>query len=508
MVFKKGFDTDKYVEEQTKYIQERVAKFDKKLYIEFGGKLLFDFHAARVLPGYDPNAKIKVLQALGENVEIIFCVNAGDIQNSRIVGSLGITYADFTLKMIDDLRSYKLNVSTVVISMFSGQSAALQMKQFLENKGLKVYTTGIISGYPNNIELIASKEGYGAEPFIETSKPIVIVTGAGPNSGKMSTCLKMVYQDKGRDIDSGYAKFETFPIWNLPLDHPINVAYEASTADLKDLNLIDPHHLGAYDKVAVNYNRDVENFVIIQKILKSIISKDNFMNAYHSPTDMGVNMARTGITDDEACQEAAKQEVIRRYFRHNQEYILGQERLETVEVEEKLMHKVGLKIIDRSVVSPARKAAEEAKEKNKGNKGVYCGAAVELTDGRIVSGKNSPLLHAESATILNAIKVLANIPDEIKLIPENIIQRIKDFKFNAYSEDAENLDVEQALTALAVSTGTNPTAKLALEQLPKLKNTEMHITHIPKKGDESPIRKLGINLTTDGKIGGGKLYLE
>ncbi|MBU0460426.1 MAG: DUF1846 domain-containing protein [Nanoarchaeota archaeon] len=508
MVFKVGFDTEKYVEEQTKYILERAAKFGNKLYLEFGGKLILDYHAARVLPGYDPNAKIRILQALGENLEIIICVSAEDLQKGRIVGSLGINYGDFALKMIDDLRGYGLHVSTVVINMFSGETAALQLKDFLVGKGVKVYTTGMIAGYPLNIEKIASASGYGEEPFIETTKPIVVVTASGPGSGKMSTCLRMVYQDKQKGIETGYAKFETFPIWNLPLDHPINTAYEAATADIKDFNLIDPHHLKAYEKVAVNYNRDVENFVIIQKMIKAIISNDNFMLNYHSPTDMGVNMAKVGIIDDAICQEAAKEEVIRRYFRYSYEYILGLEKKDTVEAAEMLLEKLDLKVTDRSVVLPARKAAEEAQENGKGHKEVYCGAAIELGSGEIITGKNSPLLHAESSVILNSIKVLAGIPDAIYLLSEEIIKQIKDFKSNAYGENTGSLDVEETLIALAISAATNPTAKLALDHLSTLKNVEMHTTHVLKKGDESPIRKLGINLTTDGKISGKKLYLS
>jgi uncharacterized protein (UPF0371 family) len=505
MVFKIGFDTEKYVEEQTKFILERSAKFDKKLYLEFGGKLILDYHAARVLPGYDPNTKIRILQSLGENVEIVICVSAQDLQKGRIVGSLGINYGDFALKMIDTLRNYGLHVSTIVINMFSGETAALQLKEFLTNKGIKVYTTGIIEGYPTNIDLISSDKGYGELPFIETTKPIVIVTGSGPGSGKMSTCLRMVYQDKQKGIDAGYAKFETFPIWNLPLDHPINTAYEAATADIKDFNLIDPHHLKAYDKIAVNYNRDVENFVIIQKMIKAIISNDNFMTNYHSPTDMGVNMAKVGITDDAVCQKAAKEEIIRRFFRYNCEYILGVEKKDTVEITERYLEKVNMKITDRRVVLPARRAAEDAKNWGKGHKSIFCGAAIELSNGQIVTGKNSPLLHAESSALLNAIKVLANIPDEIKLISENIIDQIKNLKKIAYGEEAGSLDLEETLTALAISTTINPTAKTAIEQLPKLKNTEMHTTHIPKKGDESPLRKLGVNLTSDGKLSGEKL---
>jgi uncharacterized protein (UPF0371 family) len=506
IVFEIGFDTDKYVEEQTKYILERAAKFDQKLYLEFGGKLLFDYHAARVLPGYEPSTKIKILQALGNNVEIVICVSAKDIQKGRIVGSLGINYGDFALKLIDDLRGYGLTVSTVVINLFSGESSAEQLKGFLVSKGIKVYTTGVIEDYPKNLEMVTSEKGFGTQPFIETTKPIVVVTGSGPGSGKMSTCLRMVYQDKQKGLDAGYAKFETFPIWNLPLDHPINIAYESATADIKDFNLIDPYHLKAYDKIAVNYNRDVENFVIIQKMIKSLISEDNYMSSYNSPTDMGVNRANTGIINDCVCQEAAKEEIIRRFFRYNSEYIIGLENKDTVEVTERLLEKTNKKITDRKVVLPARKAAEEAHQKCKGHNGVFCGAAIELSNRAIVIGKNSPLLHAESSVILNAVKVLAGIPDSILLLSEEVINQIKMFKTNAYCEGSGNLDIEETLIALAISAITNPTAKLALDQLPKLKNMEMHSTHLLKRGDESPIRKLGINLTTDGKLTGTQLY--
>lgn len=511
MVFKIGFDTEKYVEEQTKYILERAKKFDKKLYLEFGGKLLFDYHAARVLPGYLPDTKIRILQALGKNMEIVVCISTKDIQERKKVGSLGITYGDFILMLIDNLRNYELDVSTVVINFFSNEKSALKLKQFLVKKGLKVYTTGIIEGYPHNVKVIASEKGYGTEPFIETIKPIVIVTGAGPNSGKMSTCLRMIYQDTKKGLDSGYAKFETFPIWNLPLEHPVNVAYEAATADLRDYNLVDPHHLKAYHQESINYNRDVENFVIIQNILKAIISPDNFMNNYHSPTDMGVNRAKVGIIDDEICRQAAKEEILRRLFWYRGEALLGEGNPETVGVMEKILKKMGLKETDRKVVGPARKAALEAEEKKKGHKGTFCGAAIELNgefEGVIITGKNSSLLHAESAAILNVLKVLAHIPDQILLISEEILEQIRNFKMKAYGEKAESLDVEQTLIALAISATTNPTAKLALEQLPKLRNTEMHATHLPKKGDEAPLRKLGIHLTSDGRISGKKLYLD
>jgi uncharacterized protein (UPF0371 family) len=506
MNFRVGFDTNKYVEEQAKYILERVGKFDQKLYLEFGGKLLFDYHAARVLPGYDPHTKIRILQKLKDSVEIVVCISSQDIQSGKQTGTLGISYGDFILRLIDDLRGYNLKVSNVVITMFNGESAAIKMKHFLESRNVRVYTTKIIEGYPTNIEKITGEEGYGSFPNIETTKPVVVVTGAGPCSGKMSTCLALVYKDKQKGIDAGYAKFETFPIWNLPLDHPVNFAYESATADLKDFNLIDPHHLKAHNKVAVNYNRDVENFVIIQRILKSIISPDNFMNNYHSPTDMGVNMAKCGIVDDEVCSRAANQEIIRRYFLYYQDYLQGTEKWETVCVAEKLIEKLNLKKEHRVTVVHARDTAKSAKFNGKGYKDTYCGAALELCDGTIITGKNSPLLYAEAAALLNAIKFVAGIPDQIELISAEVLGQIKDFKTNHYNEDAESLDVASTLIALAISAATNPTAKLALQQLSKLKNSEIHTTHLPNRGDEDSLRKLGINLTTDGLVSSNKLY--
>ncbi len=504
----KGFDTELYINEQTKKIGERASKFDKKLYIEFGGKLLFDFHASRVLPGYDSNAKIQILQNLKQDMEMVFCVSARDIQKGRIAGTFGITYKDFTLKTIDDIRSYGIDVSSVVINLFSGESSALQLKQYLEDKGIKVYTREPIPDYPNNIKQIASEKGYGAKPIMETKKPIVIVTGAGPGSGKMSTCLAMVYQDSEQGVDSGYAKFETFPIWNLPLNHPVNLAYEAAAADIGDYNLTDPYHLDAYGEEAVNYNRDVENFVIIQKILQAIISKDNFMGGYKSPTDMGVNMAKAGIIDDEVCLEAAKQEIIRRYYRYNLELIKGLEKKSTVDLVSKLMEKLELNLDYRKVVSPAQKAAQKAEKNGKGHKGIFCGSAIQLPDGVIITGKNSSLLHSESAVLLNATKHLAGIPDDAHLISRDVINAIKSMKHKLFKHSAENLSVDELLVALAISAHSSNKAKTALKQIPNLNGMDMHSTHIPDKEDEEPLRKLGIYLTTDGIQPVSRLYFR
>ena len=503
-----GFNTEKYIEEQTREINERVEKFDKKLYLEFGGKLLFDFHAVRVLPGYEPNAKMEILNKLKKNMEIVFCISAKDIQEGKIASSFGINYKDFTLKCIDDLRSRGFDVSTIVINLYSGEYAAKQFGKHMKSNGFRVHFRKLIEGYPSNVKTIASEKGYGAKPYFETKKPIVIVTGAGPSSGKMSTCLAMVYQDTQNNQDSGYAKFETFPIWNLPLKHPVNIAYEAATANIGDYNLIDPWHLKAYGKKAVNYNRDVENFKIIHKILKMIISKDNYMNNYKSPTDMGVNMAKTGIIDEKICAEAAKEEIVRRYFRYKSDFIKGIEKEETIEIMKKLMEEIKVDEKCRKVVIPARNAAKEAEERKRGSEGIFCGSAIELTNGKIITGKNSPLFHSESAMVLNAVKVLAGIPDNKHLISKEVIEEIKNMKKSILSEKSANLSLEETLIALSISAEKSKEAKLALEQLKKLKGTEMHSTFMLDRRDEGPLRKLGINVTSDGVVPVTKLYLE
>ncbi|MFH2106340.1 MAG: DUF1846 domain-containing protein [Candidatus Micrarchaeota archaeon] len=503
-----GFDTKKYVEEQARFIIERAAKFDKKLYLEFGGKLLFDFHAMRVLPGYEPNAKMEILLKLKKQLEIVFCVSAKDIQEGRIAGTFGITYRDFTLKCIDDLKGLGLEVSTVVINLFSGEPSAKQLGDHLKSKGFKVYFRKMISGYPNDTEKIASEEGFGAKPYFETEKPIVIVTGAGPGSGKMATCLAMVYQDTIRGKDSGYAKFETFPIWNLSLKHPVNVAYEAATANISDYNMVDPYHLKAYGKESINYNRDVENFAIIQKILQAIISKDNHMHTYKSPTDMGVNMAKLGIVNEALCAEASKQEIVCRYFKYKADFIRGIEKKNTLDLMEKIMAEVNLGETYRKPVLFARESAKEAEAKGKGHDSVFCGSAIQLADGRVVSGKNSPLFHSESAMLLNALKVLGDIPDEAPLISKEVIDEIKNMKKTMLSEKSANLSLEETLMALAISAAKDKVAKHALEQLKKLKGTEMHSTCMLDRRDEGPLRKLGVNTTTDGLVPITKLYLD
>jgi len=494
MPLKIGFDNDKYLAEQTAAIQERAARFGNKLYLEFGGKLLFDYHAARVLPGFDPNVKMRLLQNVKDKADILLCIHAGDIERRKIRGDFGITYDVDALKLIDDLRDWKIEISAVVITRFDGQAAARVFKNRLENRGIKVYTHRATRGYPTDVETIVSDEGYGANEYIETTHPLVIVTGPGPGSGKLATCLSQLYHEHRRGVKSGYAKFETFPIWNLPLDHPVNVAYEAATADIRDFNMIDPFHLQAYGKLAVNYNRDVEVFPVLRRILQRISEGGP---VYASPTDMGVNRAGLGIIDDAAVQEAARQEIIRRFFRYSCEYAMGGVDRETVQIVELLMERLGIGPKDRCVVEPARQAAHEGRAKNKGNNGIFCGAAIELRDGHIVAGKNSPLMHAASSLVLNAIKILAGLPDRIHLIAPSVISSVGTMKTEILGARTVNLDLEETLIALSISAPTNPAAQAAMEQLKQLQGCEVHMTHMPTPGDEAGLRRLGVNLTSE-----------
>lgn len=490
-MLEKGFDTEKYLEVQSKEILERVKKF-KKLYLEFGGKICYDFHAARVLPGYDPNTKIRMLQMIKEDSEILFCVSSKDIESGKIRGDFAITYESATLKSINDLREFGLDVSAVVITRFFNEEKTLKFKSYLENLGIKVYVQKEIEGYPNNVDKIVSKEGYGANPYIETHKPIVVVTGAGPGSGKMSVCLSQLYQDSLNNQDSGFAKFETFPVWDLPLKHPINLAYEAATADIGDLNLVDPFHLQAYNTIAINYNRDIENFPILRNILIKIGGY-----VYNSPTEMGVGKTKAGMVNDEIVGEASKQEIIRRYFRYRKEAILGLIKKSVVEKTESLMQELNIDETYRRTVVPARQAAILAeKQINKGNKGFYCGSAIEIND-KIITGKNSELLHSESACIINALKFVSNIPDEIDLLSKSVIQGIRELKRKIANHESPSLDVSEILIALAISASTNPSAAKCLENISVLRGCEMHATHLSTKGDENGLRELGINVTTD-----------
>jgi len=499
-----AFDNEKYLKEQTASILDRVEKSGNKLYLEFGGKLFYDYHAARVLPGYDPNVKVRLLRKLGDRAGIILCIYAGDIERKKIRADFGITYDADAMRLIDNLRGWGLDVLGVIITRFENQPSAIQFKNKLERRGVKVYTHSYTKGYPTDVDTIVSDEGYGANSYIETEKPLVIVTGPGPGSGKLATCLSQLYHDYKRGVKSGYAKFETFPIWNIPLRHPLNIAYEAATADIRDFNLIDPFHLEAYDLKAVNYNRDVEAFPVLKRILEKITGGESF---YKSPTDMGVNRCGFAITNDEVTQEAAKQEVIRRYFRYRCEYAVGLTDRETVQRVELFIKDFQLEPEYRNVVKPARDAASEAQEKDKGNEGIYCGAAIELEDGTIITGNNSPLMHAASSLVIHAIKHLAEIPKKIKLLPKNITDSVRSLKTEILGEKSVSLDLNETLIALGISATTNPAAQLAVEKLKDLMGCEVHMTHIPTPGDEAGLRRIGVNLTSDPNFSTKNLFI-
>ncbi|WP_346888366.1 DUF1846 domain-containing protein [Clostridium sp. UBA1056] len=487
-----GFDHEKYLEEQSKYILERVNNYDK-LYLEFGGKLLFDMHAKRVLPGFDENAKIKLLHKLREKAEIIICVYAGDIERNKIRGDFGITYDMDVLRLIDDLRGYDLEVNSVVITRYSGQPATNIFINKLERRGIKVYKHEAIKGYPTEVDTIVSDEGYGKNPYIETTKPIVVVTAPGPGSGKLATCLNQLYHENKRGNAVGYSKFETFPVWNVPLKHPLNIAYEAATVDLKDVNMIDSFHFDAYNEVAVNYNRDVEMFPVIKRIIEKITGKES---VYKSPTDMGVNRVGFGITDDEVVKEASIQEIIRRYFKTSVEYKKGYVDAEVFQRIKIIMESLNLKPEDRKVVIPAREYS--SKLKLDADKNDACPVvALELENGTILTGRSSELMDASSAAILNAVKHLANISDDIHLISPVVLEPIKSLKTNALGSNNTSLNSEEILIALSICAATNPMAQVALEKLTKLKGCQAHSTTILSTGDEQIFRKLGIDVTCD-----------
>jgi uncharacterized protein (UPF0371 family) len=504
-LIKNSFDNEKYLNEQTKEILKRVSESGDKLYLEFGGKLLFDYHASRVLPGFDPNVKIRLIQKLKDKADVILCIYAGDIERRKVRADFGITYDADALKLIDDLKDWGINILAVVITRFNNQPCAQIFKNKLERRGVKVYTHKFTKGYPADVDTIVSDKGYGANEYIKTDKPLVIVTAPGPGSGKLATCLSQLYHDYKKGKKSGYAKFETFPIWNLPLKHPVNVAYEAATADLSDFNQVDPFHLETYGKTAINYNRDVEVFPVLKRILEKITDNEPM---YKSPTDMGVNRASFGIIDDAAVREAAKQEIIRRYFRYSCEYILGLVEKEAVERVESLMKELDIKPESRRVVLPAQKAAKDAEKSKKGNEGIFCGAAIELNNGKIVTGKNFPLMHATSSLILNAIKVLSGIPDKVHLLSPSIIESIGNLKKDISGQKTVSLDLEEALIALSISATTNPTAKMCMDRLKELSGCEVHMTHIPTPGDEAGLRRLGINLTTEPNFSTNSLFVS
>ncbi len=492
-MIRQGFDNDKYLSMQSAHILERIGEFGGKLYLEFGGKLFDDNHAARVLPGFQPDSKLQMLLKLKEQAEIVIVINANDIGANKMRGDLGITYDADVLRLIDSFRSVGLYVGSVAITHYTGQDAADAFKKRLEGLGIQVFRLYLIPDYPSNVKKIVSDEGYGRNDYIETQRSLVIVTAPGPGSGKMATCLSQLYHENKRGVKAGYAKFETFPIWNLPLNHPVNLAYEAATADLNDVNMIDPFHLEAYGITTVNYNRDVEVFPILNAMFERIQGT----SPYKSPTDMGVNMAGYCIMDDEACCEASRQEIIRRYY--NTACLLKQGRAEQSAVSkiELLMSKAGISIDERPVV-----AAALAVESKTGKPA----AAIQLPDGQIVTGKTSSLIGATAGMLLNALKALGGVNKELDLLSKAVIEPIQDLKVNYLGSSNPRLHTDEILQALSICAVTNPLAKLALEQLRKLRGCEAHASVILSNVDERTLRRLGINLTCEPKHETPKLY--
>ena len=504
---KAGFDAKKYLEEQSKYILERVNHYDK-LYLEFGGKLLGDYHAKRVLPGFDEDAKIKLLHNLKDKVEIIICVYAGDIERNKIRGDFGITYDMDVMRLIDDLRKWELEVNSVVITRYEQQPAAQIFINKLERRGIKVYQHQATKGYPLDVNVIVSEEGYGKNPYIETTRPIVVVTAPGPGSGKLATCLSQLYHESIRGRVAGYSKFETFPVWNVPLKHPLNIAYEAATADLKDVNMIDSFHMDAYGKVAVNYNRDIEAYPLLKRIIEKITGKEAI---YKSPTDMGVNRVGFGIIDDDVVREASRQEVIRRYFKTGCEYKKGYVDKATFDRVQLIMEELGLQPGDRKVVAPAYQAAEEMErrltQEGQSDKNHVCSAvAIELEDGTMVTGKSSDLMTATSAAMLNAIKQMARVADEIHLLSPVILEPIRSLKSNTLGSQSPALSCDEILIALTICAATNPMAQVCLDHLHKLRGCQAHSTTILIRSDEECFRKLGIDVTCDAVYPSDNLY--
>ena len=490
---KVGFDNDKYLKMRSEFIRERIAEFGGKLYLEFGGKLFDDHHASRVLPGFEPDSKVRMLSELKDQAEMVICINAGDIEKNKKRGDLGITYDLDVLRLIDAFRSFGLYVGSVVLTQYEGQTSAEAFRQKIEKLNIPIYRHYPIEGYPSNIPHIVSEEGLGKNDYIETTRSLVVVTAPGPGSGKMATCLSQLYHDNKRGIKSGYAKFETFPIWNIPLKHPVNVAYEAATADLNDVNMIDPFHLEAYGKTAINYNRDVEVFPVLKATLEQIMG----CCPYKSPTDMGVNMAGNCIIDDAAVSAAANNEIIRRYYTALCNRRRGEGSDEEVYKLQLLMQQSGLSEGDRPVVGAAVKRAEETNAP---------AAAIELPDGEIVTGKTSNLLGCCAALLLNAVKKLAGIDDDTYLIMPEVIEPVQELKVKFLGNHNPRLHTDEVLVALSVSAATNPTARLALNQLPKLKDCEMHSSVILSQVDNSTLKKLGINVTCEPKYQTKKLY--
>ena len=493
-----GFDNDKYLQIQSEHIKERIARFGDKLYLEFGGKLFDDHHASRVLPGFQPDSKLRMLMQLKDVAEVIFVISAADIEKNKVRADLGITYDKDVLRLRDEFTRRGLYVSSVVITHYNGQSSAIAFRKRLERLGVNVYYHYLIEGYPTNVELIASDDGFGKNEFVETTRPLVVITAPGPGSGKMAVCLSQLYNEQKRGVKAGYAKFETFPIWNLPLKHPVNVAYEAATADLADVNMIDPFHLEAYGKMTVNYNRDIEIFPVLNALFEGIYGE----SPYKSPTDMGVNMAGFGISDDEACCEASRQEIIRRYYNALVAFADGRDNSTEVNTVKLLMGQMKLTTDYRRCTVAARQAAEEALlelENNVEMRGEHSvsAAAIELRDGTLISGHSSPLLGASAALLLNATKHLAGIDHEVKLISQEFIAPIQHMKTTMLHGNNPRLHADEVLVALSVLSLQDDNCRRALEALPLLDGCQIHSTEILNEIDCKIFKKLGCNVTSD-----------
>ena len=479
-----AFDNDQYLRTQSAHIRDRIAKFGGKLYLEFGGKLYDDFHASRVLPGFQPDSKLRMLLQMKDQVEMVIAINAGDIEKSKIREDLGITYDRDVIRLIDIFRELGLYVSSVVLTRFHGQAVATAFQSRLEGMGIRVYHHYDIAGYPADTAHIVSDQGFGKNDYIETTRELVVVTAPGPGSGKLATCLSQLYHEHKRGITAGYAKFETFPIWNLPINHPVNLAYEAATADLNDVNMIDPFHLDAYGVTTVNYNRDVEAFPVLVAIFEKILGHC----PYKSPTDMGVNMVGNCIVDDEAARYASRQEIIRRYYAGLVEEKRGKTSEETVRKLEMLMKKAGVSPDERKVIAPALRRAQETGD---------AAAAMELPDGTIVTGKTSELLGASSALLLNALKKLGHMPDDLHLISPVALDPIQHLKVDYLGNRNPRLHTDETLIALSISAATNPMAEFAMQQLSKLRGCDVHSTVMLSPVDERTFKRLGVNLTCE-----------
>ncbi|MCI5519166.1 MAG: DUF1846 domain-containing protein [Treponema sp.] len=481
---KNGFDNDKYLKIQSEHIKERIAQFGDKLYLEFGGKLFDDYHASRVLPGFHPDSKLQMLLQLADVAEIVIVISAVDIEKNKVRGDLGITYDKDVLRLRDEFQKRGLMVGSIVITHYTGQEAAKIFRNKLKKMNIKTYYHYTIPGYPSNVKLIDSDEGYGKNDYIETSRPLVVITAPGPGSGKMATCLSQLYHENKRGVKAGYAKFETFPIWNLPLKHPVNLAYEAATADLNDINMIDPWHLEAYGKTTVNYNRDIEIFPVLDAIFKGIYGT----NPYKSPTDMGVNMVGFCIYDDEACSEASKQEIIRRYYEALNRLVDGNGSEEEVDKIEMLMKQTGVTTDDRKVTVAAKERCKKS--------GVHS-AAIELADGTIITSETSDLLGTSAALILNATKHLAGIDHKEKLIPKEMIEPIQKMKVTYLAGNNPRLHTDEVLVALSMLSNTDENCKKALEQLPQFKGCQVHTTVMLSEVDRKIFKKLGVMVTCE-----------